>query len=189
MTWIQTASGTAFDLVYPSSGDVQIDDIACALSRICRFNGHTRRHYSVAEHSLLVAACMPTPYMQKVALLHDAAEAYVGDMTAPLKIAIRGKYGQPSSYDAVTDGVEQAIASRFCLTLSDLRGEMIKKADLSVLALERDTFFPEPRPRAWLDLPDPPENLTVQCLAAEEAERRFLETWLSLESPRLAGRT
>ena len=56
MTWILTQSGQQFDLLRPTASMIKPVDIAHALSRLCRFNGHTRAHYSVAQHSLIVAS-------------------------------------------------------------------------------------------------------------------------------------
>jgi len=83
-TWIQTYTGRRFDLLEPRMADVDIRDIAHALSQQCRFNGHCRQFYSVAEHSVRVAALLP-PELELCGLMHDAAEAYVGDMVSPLK--------------------------------------------------------------------------------------------------------
>ncbi|RYF85792.1 MAG: hypothetical protein EOO03_12755, partial [Chitinophagaceae bacterium] len=86
-----TASGLAIDLNNIHSRDININDIATALSRIPRFGGHTCAFYSVAQHSVLVAALAPD-YLKKEALLHDAAEAYLGDVIKPLKHILGKKY-------------------------------------------------------------------------------------------------
>ena len=81
---IQTYSGLVFDFINPAEADVSITDIAHSLALINRFNGHTRRPYSVAEHCVRGSQLID----QKCAfhfLMHDAAEAYVGDVAAPLK--------------------------------------------------------------------------------------------------------
>src|SRR5690606_1860687 len=94
MTWILTHSGYKFDLLNPTAAMVHPADIVHALSMICRFNGHCRRHYSVAQHSLTVVAILALedrPDDEKLAgLLHDAPEAYISDLTRPLKQAMRG---------------------------------------------------------------------------------------------------
>lgn len=94
MTWILTHSGYKFDLLNPTAAMVHPADIVHALSMICRFNGHSRRHYSVAQHSLTVVAILALedrPDDEKLAgLLHDAPEAYISDLTRPLKQAMRG---------------------------------------------------------------------------------------------------
>lgn len=88
--WLQTHSGLRYYPLAPRSEDVFLGDIAHSLSQICRYGGHSQHHYSVAQHSVLVseevfsAAALP-------ALLHDAAEAYVGDWPRPLK--------HPGSFD------------------------------------------------------------------------------------------
>lgn len=84
MSWIQTFTGKRFDLRSPRAEDVCIEDISHALANICRFNGHTTRFYSVAEHSLRVAELLPDE-LKLAGLLHDAVEAYVGDVVAPFK--------------------------------------------------------------------------------------------------------
>ncbi len=96
---IQTHSGIAFDLLNPTPDMIDIGDIAHALSNVCRFGGHCREFYSVAQHSVHVAqwayeataedySYIDPSMASEVALwglLHDAPEAYIGDMVRPLK--------------------------------------------------------------------------------------------------------
>jgi len=108
-TWRQTYTGGAFDLLSPRAEDVSIQDIAHSLSNLCRYNGHSLRHYSVAEHSVLVAT-----YAQAVlhkspveilhALLHDAGEAYTGDIATPMKEAVPALRPFLKKIDAVVLG-------------------------------------------------------------------------------------
>src|ERR1700683_336889 len=82
--WIVTFSGRRFYVLDPRPSDVRIEDIAHSLSLQCRFNGHVKNFYSVAQHSVLVSErCDPADALY--GLLHDASEAYIGDMSAPLK--------------------------------------------------------------------------------------------------------
>ena len=81
---IYTRSGRYFDLLNPDPNEIDIDDIASALSKITRFTGHGRFAYSVAEHSVHCASLVPPDYALE-ALLHDAQEAYLGDVSSPLK--------------------------------------------------------------------------------------------------------
>lgn len=77
-------SGEYFDLAEPEACAFQVSDIAHALGNICRFTGHTQRFYSVAEHSVICSHMVP-PEDAMAALMHDAAEAFIGDVSSPLK--------------------------------------------------------------------------------------------------------
>ncbi|SIQ38049.1 hypothetical protein [Aquipseudomonas alcaligenes] len=92
MSWILTISARKFDLLNPTAAMVRTSDIVHALSLVCRFTGHCAYHYSVAQHSLLVASILEregcSPEEQLVGLLHDASEAYVNDLTRPLKLLL-----------------------------------------------------------------------------------------------------
>lgn len=85
--WIQTFTGKQFWPLTPKAEDVCIEDIAHALAFKCRFGGHCKTFYSVAEHSCRVAEIL-RPEHQLIGLLHDAAEAYLPDVAAPIKSAI-----------------------------------------------------------------------------------------------------
>jgi|SRR6187549_2503943 len=84
MSWILTHSGKKVDPFNPNPNDIVISDIIHALSNICRFSGHTRRFYSVAEHSIFVSQHVDEEF-KLTALLHDAAEAYLLDVPTPIK--------------------------------------------------------------------------------------------------------
>jgi 5'-deoxynucleotidase YfbR-like HD superfamily hydrolase len=85
MSFIQTLSGKRFDYINSTADDVDIEDIANALSNICRFAGHVPEFYSVAQHSVLCSQIVP-PEFAFEALMHDAAEAYCQDIPQPLKL-------------------------------------------------------------------------------------------------------
>lgn len=94
-TTIETASGRFYDYLDPQPEQVCIDDIAIALSNTTRFGGHCSRFYSVAEHSCLVRQLVieaGRPDLGLAALLHDAHEAYIGDIPSPLKAVIGDEY-------------------------------------------------------------------------------------------------
>ena len=82
--WIQTYTGGKFHLLAPRQEEINIVDIAHALSMMCRFTGHVRRFYSVSEHSWHASYLVPKQDALW-ALLHDASEAYMADMNRPLK--------------------------------------------------------------------------------------------------------
>lgn len=124
-----TATGRVIDLQLPTVDMIHIEDIARSLSHICRFGGHVNRFYSVAEHSLLVTALAPKE-LKPYALLHDAAEAYLGDVIKPLKNLI----GSP--YDMLEGLFTQRIAEVYGL---DPEGfVLVKPFDLQALEVEHE---------------------------------------------------
>jgi uncharacterized protein len=148
MTWILTRSGRKFDLGNPTADMVEPSDIAHSLSMQCRFNGHTSSFYSVAQHCYLVADLVPAEH-QLHALLHDATEAYVGDLVRPLKEGMYlyyGSIGAACVYAATEERVWQAICQRF--DLDPILPASVKHADLVALATEKRDLMPE-HPEPW----------------------------------------
>lgn len=92
MSWILTNNAVPFNLLNPAAAMVVAADLAHALSNVCRFNGHSAWHYSVAQHSLLVADLIAleggSAEEQLAGLLHDGTEAYISDLTRPLKLLL-----------------------------------------------------------------------------------------------------
>lgn len=130
--YVSTYLGNRFYPLEPRIDQVAIEDIAHGLAFQCRFNGQTCEFYSVAQHSLIVAAQLP-PHMQLAALLHDAAEAYLGDMVKPLKLLL-------PAFSSIEDQVTDLIAQAFELDFSDYAP--IKAADLRALATEKRDLMP-----------------------------------------------
>lgn len=132
--WIQTWSGRKFDLLEPHDEDVWLLDIAEHLSRLCRFNGAVRpQHYSVAQHSVL-ASRLVDPELAREALLHDAHEAYTGDITRPMKMLLNAySFGLVSRIEAT---VQAAIAKRY--GLSPAKTPDVDRVDGELLIAERD---------------------------------------------------
>ncbi|MDH1055274.1 phosphohydrolase [Aquipseudomonas alcaligenes] len=90
--WILTSTATPMDLLVPTPEMVDIKHLAQALGNVCRFNGHCKHHYSVAQHSILVSSIVEweggSPEEALQGLLHDAEEAYIADLTRPLKLLL-----------------------------------------------------------------------------------------------------
>lgn len=146
---IQVLSGGRFDLLDPRPEDVNLTDIAHALAQLCRFTGHCRPFYSVGQHCLMVSRLVP-PELALQGLLHDAAEAYVGDVSRPLKNVLDEV--APGVLKEIETRVEQAIFTRF-----DVAWPMdpaVKLADNVALATEkRDVMRGGTEP--WHNMPDP----------------------------------
>jgi hypothetical protein len=124
---IRLFGGTYFDYLDPEGSEFTIEDVAHALSNICRFGGHSNFHYSVAQHSFLASHIVKPEYAYD-ALMHDAPEAFIGDMLKPLKIML-------PDYRAVENKVEAAVFRRFGVT--NPLPEAVKLADLQMLVAEQ----------------------------------------------------
>jgi uncharacterized protein len=162
--WMQTVTGRRFYPLDPRPSDVCIDDIAHALAHQCRFGGHSCRHYSVAEHSVLVSYVVP-PEDALHGLLHDAAEAYVVDIPRPLKVALH-------DYKPIEGYVHHAVFKAF--GLDPLLPESVHVADNNVLLAEREVLL-NTLAGMW-SIPGEPADVTI---------RKF---WTLLQFPYFAKR-
>lgn len=112
MSWIQTYTGRRFPLDDVRAEHVDLRDVAHALSNQCRYAGHCRAFYSVAEHCVLLCEALLRDGHDRLCclagLLHDASEAYVVDVPRPLKGMLR-------DYGAIEERVQKAVAERFGL--------------------------------------------------------------------------
>lgn len=163
--WMQTFTGRAFYPLDPRTDEIDPDDIAHALSLLCRYGGHVRAFFSVAEHCVLMSHAV-TPENALWALLHDATEAYLGDMIRPLK-------GSMPEYRRAEKMLMAVICNRFGLGDYDCPAE-VKEADARILHDERFALMAAP-PRAWASIAHlPPLGVDVYGWAPAEAEERFL---------------
>jgi 5'-deoxynucleotidase YfbR-like HD superfamily hydrolase len=166
---ILTFSGHYFDLMDPEHSEIRVTDIAHALSHICRFTGHTREAYSVAQHSIYVSHLV-LPELALQALLHDAAEAYIGDVSSPLKALL-------PEYKLIEKRIEAAIFTRFGLPPQIDR--LVKEADMVMLATERRDLMPQNRAR-WTCDEYQTTALPIVPLPAAEAKAQFIARFLAL---------
>lgn len=145
---------------------IDIEDIAHGLAFQCRFNGQTSAFYSVAQHSLIVADLV-CESQRKAALLHDASEAYLGDMVKPLKVLL-------SDFAAIEEEVTHLIAKQFIVNFDHAE---IKRADLIALATEKRDFMPHStEPWSYLRDVQPLVN-TIVPMSPLEAKEAFLRAW------------
>lgn len=188
--WMQTKTGRKFDLTNVHPIEVDIEDIAHALSMQCRFNGHTHKFLSVAEHSVNVMALMPRTMSidgRLAALLHDAPEAYVGDLISPIKEAM-------PEFKRIEARVEQAIERRFNFTATYDEAVLIKRADLFMAWIEGKNLLNNSALVNEWNLPTDIEHWFdeakatshLYCLSPQEAKEQFYITFESLMRERRA---
>lgn len=171
MTWIVTASGREFDLLRPDALLVDIQDIAHALSLLNRFGGHSIEPMSVAQHSHLVMCLCESsdPAVLRAALLHDAAEAYIGDIVSPLKRLLEA--------DLLETGVRAAISEALGepWPLPPETAALVEKADRVALVTERNQIMPESK-TPWQEDRDGviPSDERIEPWPWRTARERFL---------------
>lgn len=171
---IETYTGLQFHILEPHPEEVNITDIAHALSMLCRFTGHTRFYYSVAQHSYLASFLVP-PQFQLEALLHDASEAYIGDMSRPLKhFSECGRL-----YLEIEAKIEAVIKKKF--GLPPTMSPEVKEADNSLLYAEKKALM---EPCDWTHTWGKYEEIdtTIQPWEPQYAEAQFLRRYRQLLS-------
>lgn len=164
--WFVVRSGLKFFPLKPREEDILIQDVAFALSNICRFGGHVP-FYSVAEHSCHVSdACPPALKMQ--GLLHDATEAFLGDMVRPLK-------QQMPEYKIAEDALWMVIARRFDLPYN--LSPTIKDLDNRAMLAERNHLMEagdNTRNWYWDHAGMEPLPCRIRCWSPEISRREFM---------------
>ncbi len=172
-SWIDTNSSEVIDFLDIKHDSICMDDIAQGLSNACRFAGQIPRFYSVAEHSVLVYKYLkgnleglPIESFSSVlksALMHDAPEAYLGDVTTPLKNLCPG-------FKIIESEFEGVIMEAFGLD-THFSHHMIKEADYALFEIERFAFRGGSECETRYRLPD---GLKIRNLSPEEARAEFL---------------
>ncbi len=187
---IATFSGKSFDLLNPEPKMVCIEDIAHSLAYQCRYTGHTRKFYSVAQHCALMAMNEDLPGEPLQKLLHDAAEAYLGDMAKPwkglLRVEIQGTLQTNSHYISVGDfegGIQEVISLALGIDLS--HSAEVKESDIRMMATEVRDLMPVMPPgfRWGCDVSNPVEETIIPWLP-EPAEKIFLAMYQMLKLKR-----
>lgn len=173
--WMQTRRGHKFYPTSPRVENIDIEDIAHALSMQCRFNGHTSRFYSVAEHSVLVSRIAP-PAVKFQALMHDAHEAYIGDIITPVKVML-------PEVPATEALIDRAIRARYDFSVSPEEERIIKACDNYMalaearVLLSNDALIDEwtfKVPPQVFDARTAPE---IMCLPPPQAKYLFLSNF------------
>jgi len=168
--WIQTFTSQRFNPINPDPATINIEDIAHALSNICRFTGHASVFYSVAEHSVLTSYVCD--YKNRLTmLLHDGSEAYLSDIASPVK-----RSPDFEKYREIENTLQTAIYKKF--GINDLDEEDIKRSDLMLLATEaRDLMTP--LRFDWVQ-PMKPLPFKIVPLPPQEAKRLFMQRFVEL---------
>jgi uncharacterized protein len=204
--WMQTFTGRQFYPEDPRPGDIDIEDIAHALSRVSRFGGHSEDMYSVAQHSVLVAQTVAAelaslyglgladaPDIILWGLLHDASEAYIGDVVWPLKRAPEMK-----GYKEIEVRVMDAVVRRFDLIPGE--PQVVKACDIKLLATEkrdimsygterarsagREAKSAQDRLGGWYSDSTEPLPRIIRAWQPNVAKRTFLELFHQMDAVR-----
>lgn len=162
---IRTASGIYVDVFKPTEDMITIEDIAYGLSHVCRWAGHTKKFYSVAQHSVCVSrrfSFLSDTILAMQALIHDASEAYIGDMPSPIKRKLSG-------YKKIEESLMTVIAAKFGIQLP--LHPSVKEADLKELEAEH-----------WLlmDVKDGDRINYDFCWSPERARQEFMDRYNQL---------
>lgn len=169
---ILMSNGEYFKFLDPSNSNFDIETIAHSLSHICRFTGHTRVFYSVAQHCVITSHIVSAEH-QLAALLHDAAEAFLGDVSKPLK-------GLLPDYAILEKNIERAVFAWF--GLPETLDKSIKHADLVMLLTEARDLMPEHDNASWaLRMGVVPLRETIVPWTSEQAKTNFLQRYRELK--------
>lgn len=180
---LDLGGGRMFDVLQPEGFAFRPMDIAGPLSRICRWGGRCRRHYSVAQHSVWVAGEVMGSHSDLAlhALMHDAAEAFLGDIPTPIKrrLYLDGPGRELVDFEAVESRLHAAILDRFGLRrLEPFEESLIARADRLALAVEARDLMGDP---AWAGVHDMPHYPALVCADPTEAMRSWLQMFHRLE--------
>lgn len=181
--WLQTCTGRQFFPMAPKLDDIVLEDIAHALAYQNRWAGHTRHPFSIAQHSVLASRLVP-PADALWALLHDASEAYLGDVPRLVK-----RLPAMSMYRTIEAVLQTTIYQRF-----GLLGEepaTVKEADLLMMVAEAQDLLPTLHP-GWPEAirrrtAKRPEWRITDCWSATKARSEFLRRFEQLEAARAAA--
>lgn len=182
--WVQTASGKKIDLIEPDPKQITLHDIAVQLARTARYSGATLRFYSVAEHSVLVSEHLEAEghdlETQMHGLLHDAHEAFIGDMTTPVQLALGADFKLKLAKLKIR--LDGAIATALAPHLLPPDVAAIHAADMAVLMAERRDLLAEP-PASWgprLESVSPSVHVRPQGVAPLIASKVFMHRFRDL---------
>lgn len=165
-TCISLANGDFFDFLSPEKHKFDIECIAYSLSNQCRYTGHSSSFYSVAEHSVIVSKLVTDPALRLTGLLHDASEAFVGDVASPLKQLL-------PDFKSIEERVQQALAKYFKLPYPF--PEEIHLADKAAYRTEAAQLI-KVYDKLWY-VDHPVVDINIKCLSPKGAFREFMNRY------------
>lgn len=169
--WIETYTGRRFDILAPKRHQFSFLDIAHSLSMQVRYNGHVDRFYSVAEHSILVAAHVwrytDDPHVAYAALFHDAAEAYTGDWPSPFKGAV-------PALKAIEQNIQLELWKWLNIKLNTAQHPIINDIDKRICVDERAQLMTNSG-LEWETSYLKPVGAKIECMAPSVARDKFLD--------------
>lgn len=173
--FIQTYTGKKFYPLNPDPETICIEDIAHALSNICRFTGHCNEFYSVAQHSILVSQFWVDPM---VGLLHDASEAYICDIASPIK-----RDDSFSKYRAIEENLQNIIYEKFGISKDRLSRNIhaLKVTDVRMLKTEYLQFMNQYENIDWRMDKINAFDIKIVPMQPREAKGEFLKTFYKYE--------
>lgn len=182
---ICTLKGQPFNLVDPDPRMIDIQEIAHSLSHGVRWTGHSKHRMSIGQHSIMVYGKVfeqtRDPDILLAALLHDASEAYTGDISTPLGFALG------ETWHNIKFGIEAAVFEAFNLPLDLYKHPLIKAADNFLYRWERNSFFPYQDWWPYFSTDDLP-TYPISTWTAEFVQSAFLHTFHQLQEKRNASR-
>jgi len=172
---ISVYDGEYFDLLEPDRSVYSVETIAHALAHLCRYTGHVNRFYSVAEHSVLVSLAVPKKFALE-GLFHDASEAFLGDVSSPLKKLL-------PEYKVIEERVMSSIAAKFNLSPWRLNSLEIHQADKRMYHAERQEIAPG-KDMLWHTELRATRSVKPVGLSSYEAKQAFLNRYEELTNGR-----
>jgi len=173
--WIQTFTGKRFQPLAPVVSDICIEDIAWSLANQCRYNGHSRHYYSVAQHSVIVSQLVEQTHdLPKWGLLHDASEAYLHDLPAPLK-----RLPEFQFYKDAEAQLMLAICRRF--EIYAVEPPEVKAIDRALLVTEAEQLMSPLHPDWVFKRPEyEGVDIVIEPLSPSESAELFMSRFYEL---------
>jgi hypothetical protein len=179
--WISLLSGATFNYNKPEESNVTVEDLASALSNVCRFSGHLPRFYSVAQH-LVNASRIVSSGNAFTALMHDTTEAFTNDLPTPLKWSL-------PIFKELETKIESAMGEKFGFEFP--YPPEVKEADTIMLMLEKyyvkedDSLWPHYE-KYTKEYVEPYRHLVdLDSWQPRRAKREFLERFEELNNERI----